>query len=308
MTRKWSARLVALGGLTLALGCRSGPGAPVVTSPPITTPLLPEMVVPGPAPLPPGPPVSPPLSPTLAPIPPAVSLVPKPTPAPITPPDTLHPSLGDATPAPPLIPVPGLAKAPTGPEPEGPALPLAAPPADVTPPKDLVPVLTSNPKPARTPAPAPPPDPKPVVKPLLVEAPRPPAGLDGFAPAPRVPDLPPADDSELPKIVNGTPPAPPLPIAPGEKYGRAPDYRWLAGVMDRHAKGGFWTLRYADAGADDQWGGKVRLMEDPRLRDFRDGDLVYVEGELVAPPKSAADAAAYPPFRVSDVRRFEPAK
>lgn len=304
MTRKWSARLVALGGLTLALGCRSGPGVPVVTSPPITAPLLPEMVVPGPAPLPPGATVSPPLSPTLAPIPPAVSLAPKLTPAPLLAPDTLAPKLGDTTPAPALIPVPDLAKAPTRREPEGPALPPVLPPPDVAPPKDLVPLLTSNPKPARTPSPTP--DPKPVVKPLLVEAPRPPAGIDGFAPAPKVPALPAADDNELPKIVNGTPPAPPLPMRPGEKYGHAPDYRWLAGVLDKHAKGGFWTLRYADASADDAWGGKVRLMDDPRLRGFGDGDLIYVEGELVAPPKSAADAPAYPPFRVADVRRFEP--
>src|SRR5262245_25017688 len=59
MARKWSARLLALGGLAVALGCRTHPNVP-----PCATPLLPGEVVPGPVNQLPGPPVpgSPPLA------------------------------------------------------------------------------------------------------------------------------------------------------------------------------------------------------------------------------------------------------
>src|SRR5262245_3890062 len=59
MARKWSARLLALGGLAVALGCRTHPSGP-----PCTTPLLPGEVVPGSVSQLPGPPV--PNSPSLA--------------------------------------------------------------------------------------------------------------------------------------------------------------------------------------------------------------------------------------------------
>ena len=81
----------------------------------------------------------------------------------------------------------------------------------------------------------------------------------------------------------------------------------MAGILDRHQKGGYWTLRYAPSGEDDPWGGKVRLIDDDRLTGFTSGDVVYVEGELLA-PRSAADAATYPPYRVTDVRLVEKAK
>jgi len=99
-------------------------------------------------------------------------------------------------------------------------------------------------------------------------------------------------------------PKPALPLKPGEKFGHAADYRWVAGVLDRHQKGGYWTLRYADSGEDDPWGGKVRLLADDLPAGFESGDVVYIEGELLA-PQSAADNAAYPPFKVTDLRLVE---
>jgi hypothetical protein len=63
-------------------------------------------------------------------------------------------------------------------------------------------------------------------------------------------------------------------------YGRATDHAWLQGVLDKHYRGHF-DLRYCDATVEDDWGGKVHLEDDDRLKDFQDGDVIYVEGELV---------------------------
>jgi hypothetical protein len=265
MNRKWSARMVALGGLALALGCKSAPlGQPV-----ITTPLLPDYAVPGPL----SPPT--PLSATPAPIPTTVSSAP----------GAQLPKQHDFTP--PSLPTPRLADLPPVKEPES---GLA-----IVPPKDVAPLVSLHPK-AETHVLPPP---KPEIKPLLVEAPRPPAGPDGFAPAPII--EPPTTPEKLPPPHIET--RPPLPLEAGQTYGRGPDYRWLAGVLDRHFKGGFWTLRYADISVDDEWGGKVRLMDDPRLRDLKDGDAVYVEGELMAPRSAAgSEVSAYPPYRITNLR------
>jgi hypothetical protein len=112
----------------------------------------------------------------------------------------------------------------------------------------------------------------------------------------------------LPKIIN-SPPAPTLPMRPGQVFGHAPDYRWIAGVLDRHTKGGYWTLRFADYGADDEWGGKMRLLDDPRLNNFKDGDRVFIEGELLAPRAAAsAEGTSYPPYRINEVRVVEKGK
>lgn len=270
MARKWSARMLAVGGLAVALGCRSHPNLP-----PITTPLLPETVLPAPT-TPPTttPPTSPPLSaapakPTI--LPPGASIQPPPEFAKLP------------EPKPELTPI--LPAAPVSPE-----LPPVVPPADVQP------ILTSNTKPAESKQ-------LPVIKPMFVDAPRPAPGPDGFAPGPRVLADPPPEPVRPPD----TKPAPPtkiMPIRPGQRYGNSPDYKWVAGVLDKHQKGGFWTIRYADIGTDDMWGGKVRLLDDPRLAEFKNGDVIYVEGELLA-PKSAADGPAYPPYRVTDVRVVE---
>ena len=179
---------------------------------------------------------------------------------------------------------------------------------DIRPPDDVAPLL-ANQVPVM-PGPPPrevlPPGTVPQVKPLLVDAPKPAPGPDGFAPAPQIglPDPP-------PPTVGVRPPAPDvragLPLRPGQRFGHAADYKWVAGILDRHQKGGYWTVRYAPSGEDDPWGGKVRLLDEERLTGFTSGDVVYVEGELLA-PRSAADSANYPPFRVTDVRLLEKAK
>jgi hypothetical protein len=83
-----------------------------------------------------------------------------------------------------------------------------------------------------------------------------------------------------------TKPAPEVPATPVVRhkvdgtFGRAADHTWLQGVLDKHYRGHF-DLRFCDAAAEDDWGGKVHLDEDERLQQFQDGDVIYVEGELV---------------------------
>jgi hypothetical protein len=192
---------------------------------------------------------------------------------------------------------PALAAAPAAPPPSIlPPAPVAKPPdSPSTPSADVVAAPDSAAKGG----------PPPVIKPLLVDAPRPKPGEDGFAPGPRVPAGSPEPEMRLPDVKPAEAPA--LPLRPGEKLGHAPDYHWVAGTLDRHQKGGYWTLRYADIGDDDPWGGKVRLLDSDRLRGLRDGDVVYLEGDLLA-PASAANSAAYPPFRVTAVTVIEKAR
>ena len=268
MTRMWAIRLLALGGLALALGCRSHP-----TCPPCQTPLMPEDVLAKPAPIPTVPPA-------------AGAQLPKP---------------GDG-----ILPPAQFSKLPASQQPAV-RLPDASPDSPpILPPQDVAPLIggPSNALPGPSPREVGP-GTAPVVKPLLTDAPKPAPGPDGFAPAPQVgpPDPPPTVGVRPP--VKDT--RPPLPLRPGERFGHAPDYKWVAGILDRHQKGGYWTLRFAPSGEDDPWGGKVRLLDDDKVTGFTSGDVVYVEGDLLA-PRSAAESANYPPYRVTDVRLVEKAK
>ena len=251
MTRAWELRLLALGAMALALGCRSTP------TPPCQIPLMPEEVVHQPPP----------------------------------------PAAGT------IQPPPQFSQLPANTQPDD-RLPDLSPDQPVRPPSDVAPLLSSQPGPPPREVVAP--GPAAQVKPLLVDAPKPAPGPDGFAPAPKI-GLP-----EVPPPAVGARPAVPdvragLPLRPGQRFGHAADYKWVAGILDRHQKGGYWTVRYAPSGEDDPWGGKVRLLDEERLAGFSSGDVVYVEGDLLA-PRSAADTAAYPPYRVTDVRLLEKAK
>lgn len=292
MARKWSVRMLALAALSVAIGCRAHP------TPDVSTPLLPGEVVPGS-------PIDPLAAKPLTAPPPTITA--SPTKPPLLAPGAQLPKPGDLGTKPPT---PSIINPPIKPPVElGPSIAGNNAPAPILPPKDVAPILTSQPKPmlvtrdlVTLPAPTP------SIKPMLIDPPRPPAGPDGFAPAPIIPPPAPAETFPTPKIIN-SPPAPTLPMKPGQVFGHAPDYRWIAGVLDRHTKGGYWTLRFADFGSDDDWGGKMRLLDDPRLDKFKDGDRVFIEGELLAPRAAASfEGTSYPPYRVNEVRVIEKGK
>jgi hypothetical protein len=129
--------------------------------------------------------------------------------------------------------------------------------------------------------------PAPVSPPAAVTAPPPPAPV--LAPAP----IAPAPVTQVAaRMVEGT-------------YGHAADYTWLQGVLDRHYRGHL-ELRYRPLSEEDAHGGKVRLEDDPRLAEFRPGDVIAVEGELLADPDGSNPPwSQYKRYHVRAVRLVE---
>lgn len=65
-------------------------------------------------------------------------------------------------------------------------------------------------------------------------------------------------------------------------YGYGPEHRWLVGTLHRvHMPGSDWKLRYLPLSEQDQYGGGAVLSIDARIDEFKDGDIVYVEGEVI---------------------------
>lgn len=270
MTRKRSARLLLLGGLSLALGCRSAPSYPAPPLPMETDTLL--------------------------------SAGPLPTNGPLVhngPPAVLP---GEARPfsqipTDPILPMPIPAKVPATIPPaatrevkDGPALPIVVPPpvevAVVPPAPRLMPA--ANPDLTTIPADG-------------VKVP----DRDVFVSGPKEPAAPFTLSIVGPPKDEGKKAAAVFPLKAGEKFGHAADYKWVAGVLDRHQRGGYWTIRYADFAEDDRWGGKVRLLDDAKLKAFQSGDIVLLEGELLAPTSAADGTGAFPPYRVTGAKLVE---
>lgn len=77
-------------------------------------------------------------------------------------------------------------------------------------------------------------------------------------------------------------PEPEARTVPTPENGHAKDYRWLIGRLQRvHSPKHEWKLRYAGLDEEDEWGGSMILAQDARLDEWNDGDLVYVEGEIL---------------------------
>jgi len=86
------------------------------------------------------------------------------------------------------------------------------------------------------------------------------------------------------------------------RYGHATDHTWLQGELDRHYRGQF-ELRFRPASVDDAFGGKVRLDDHPDCGQFRVGDVVAVEGELLPESESsnAAAGTSYRRYRITSI-------
>jgi hypothetical protein len=81
----------------------------------------------------------------------------------------------------------------------------------------------------------------------------------------------------------------------------AEDYGWLQGTLEYvHSNSGRWKLRYAPLWAEDRFGGSVSLEPGAWLDKFREGDVIYMEGELVQPRSS--DHGSSPVYRVHSIR------
>jgi len=104
-----------------------------------------------------------------------------------------------------------------------------------------------------------------------------------------------------------TPPAAPATTTPAimpvsyQRFGHAADYSWLQGEFDVHYRG-FKELRFRSASEEDAFGGKVRLVDDARLNEFKPGDVVRVEGELV---RDETNGGQYPRYHVKSIQLME---
>ena len=84
-------------------------------------------------------------------------------------------------------------------------------------------------------------------------------------------------------------------------FNHTEDYSSLTGQLQhsRITKG--WRLRYASVDEVDPYGGSVTLMEDARLSDLKDGDIVRVHGRLVNPE----DRGIAPPYQIDSVQTMD---
>jgi hypothetical protein len=75
-------------------------------------------------------------------------------------------------------------------------------------------------------------------------------------------------------------------IQVGNKFqdliGHEGDYSWITGQLYYvHTDGGMWVVRYAHVDEVDKYGGSVVLTPTVEMKNFREGDLVNVCGEIL---------------------------
>jgi hypothetical protein len=72
------------------------------------------------------------------------------------------------------------------------------------------------------------------------------------------------------------------------RVSHAANYSRLTGQLSYvHADGGLWVLRYAPLAEEDSNGGSVVLARDRMMTNYREGDLVSVEGQIISQKGSA---------------------
>jgi hypothetical protein len=73
-----------------------------------------------------------------------------------------------------------------------------------------------------------------------------------------------------------------------EKVGCAPDHSWITGQLFYvHADGGRWVLRYTSVGEQDKYGGSVVLAPGVDMKNYREGDLVSVNGKVLSDARTS---------------------
>ncbi len=71
-------------------------------------------------------------------------------------------------------------------------------------------------------------------------------------------------------------------LAGEARMGHEPDYRSITGYLYYvRADGGRWVVRYAGLDQVDRYGGSVVLAPGVEMKNFREGDLVCVSGEIL---------------------------
>jgi hypothetical protein len=86
-----------------------------------------------------------------------------------------------------------------------------------------------------------------------------------------------------------------------EQGPHAADFSWIVGELGyQHSRGGVWTVRYLPLDRTDVHGGQVILNKDPRLAEFKEGDIVRIEGRI-----SKRSASRPPTYRITAISKVE---
>ena len=67
------------------------------------------------------------------------------------------------------------------------------------------------------------------------------------------------------------------------KVGHEEDYSWVTGQLSlaHTSEGDFWVVHYATLDMEDKYGGSIVLAPAVSMRNYREGDLVSVKGEVI---------------------------
>jgi hypothetical protein len=89
------------------------------------------------------------------------------------------------------------------------------------------------------------------------------------------------------------------------KIGAADDYSWVTGQLFYvHADGGVWVLRYGAVDTEDKFGGSVVLAPAVEMRNYREGDLVSVTGEILSDARASRHLGG-PLYRADTISMME---
>jgi hypothetical protein len=94
-----------------------------------------------------------------------------------------------------------------------------------------------------------------------------------------------------------------------DRVGHERDYSWVTGhLFFTHADGGRWVVRYALPDEIDRYGGSIILAPGVEMRNYREGDLVCVYGDVLDESRSSRSlgGALYRVNVISLVDRNDP--
>ncbi len=94
-----------------------------------------------------------------------------------------------------------------------------------------------------------------------------------------------------------------------EKVGHEQDYSWITGhLFFVHADGGRWVVRYGLPGEVDKFGGSVVLAPGVEMRNFREGDLVCIRGDILNEDRTSPtlSGALYRVNTITMIERSDP--
>jgi hypothetical protein len=93
------------------------------------------------------------------------------------------------------------------------------------------------------------------------------------------------------------------------KIGHETDYSWITGQLTFVHTGtsGVWVVRYATVDTEDRFGGSVVLAANVEMRNFREGDLVSVRGEVLNEGRATniLGGALYRPSHIDMIERAD---